>query len=126
MHKKLLHTLLSHPQATALTNPSTPAAATNADDPTRSGGGGRLLSLFSIVTFKAAECNAASSATLTGVCVSASECSARRATSRSDGTCASGFGVCCVTYTDVCGGTVYDNCSYIRVSFLKFSRQMKN
>ena len=30
------------------------------------------------------------------------------------GTCAAGFGVCCVFLTNSCGSTVRENCTYIR------------
>lgn len=70
----------------------------------------RQFSLFSIVTFKNEECSAVSTAGLTGVCKTSTECSS---TGTADGNCASGFGVCCITKTSTCGGSVSQNCSYI-------------
>merc|ERR1739844_97934 len=70
----------------------------------------RQFSLFSIVTFRNDACSAVSTAGLTGVCMTTTECSS---TGTSDGNCASGFGVCCITKTSTCGGSVSQNCSYI-------------
>ena len=40
------------------------------------------------------------------------ECSER--SGAASGTCAAGFGVCCVFLTSSCGSTVKENCTYIR------------
>ena len=44
------------------------------------------------------------------------ECSER--SGAASGTCAAGFGVCCVFLTSSCGSTVKENCTYIR--YLRF------
>ena len=45
------------------------------------------------------------------------ECSER--SGAASGTCAAGFGVCCVFLTSSCGSTVKENCTYIR--YLRFN-----
>ena len=45
------------------------------------------------------------------------ECSERGGAA--SGTCAAGFGVCCVFLTSSCGSTVKENCTYIR--YLRFN-----
>jgi len=70
----------------------------------------RQFSLFSIVTFKNTECDAASTTNLKGVCMTSSECSGK---GTADGNCAASFGVCCVIRVSSCGGSVTQNCSYI-------------
>ena len=53
-----------------------------------------------------------STADTTGTCYTSSECNSRSGTS--SGTCAAGFGVCCVITTSTCGATVSTNITYIR------------
>ena len=69
------------------------------------------LSLFS-VQFPNDDCTSSSSSTTTGTCYSSSECTSRSGTA--SGTCAAGFGVCCVISTSTCGSTVSTNNTYIR------------
>merc|ERR1712110_750684 len=69
----------------------------------------RLLNLFSIVTFSNDGCTASSGDT--GLCISGSECSTRGGTI--EGSCAQGFGACCVVTSSACGGTITYNTSYI-------------
>jgi len=70
----------------------------------------KQFSLFSIVTFKNAECSSASTSGLKGVCMTSSECNDK---GYSDGNCAASFGVCCIQRVSSCGGTVENNCTYI-------------
>jgi len=70
----------------------------------------KQFSLFSIVTFKNAECSSASTSGLKGVCMTASECNDK---GYSDGNCAASFGVCCIQRVSSCGGEVSSNCTYI-------------
>ena len=50
------------------------------------------VGLFSVVQFPNEACNSGSGST--GTCYTASECSTKSGTA--DGTCAAGFGVCCL------------------------------
>ena len=70
------------------------------------------FSLFSIVQFPNDECTSSSSSTEIGTCLTASECNSKSGTA--SGSCAAGFGVCCVISTTTCGSTVSSNSSYIR------------
>merc|ERR1719433_325945 len=72
----------------------------------------RQLSLFSVVQFPNNECTSSSSTTTTGTCFTSSECTSRGGTS--SGSCAAGFGVCCVLSTSTCSETVSNNRTYIR------------
>jgi len=69
----------------------------------------RVLSLFSVVTFKNNECTASNG--LTGTCYSSTDCSDLGGTT--SGNCASGFGVCCIIEIAACGGTVSQNSTYV-------------
>jgi len=69
----------------------------------------RFLSLFTIVTFKNDAC--ASTAGSNGTCYSSSDCSKLGGTA--SGTCASGFGVCCL-FTKTCGESTSQNCTYFQ------------
>jgi len=71
---------------------------------------GKLLSLFNIVTFPNDPCEAD---TKNGTCYTAEECSQKAGTN--DGSCASGYGVCC-TFTPGCGDTVSENNTYFESS----------
>ena len=70
------------------------------------------FSLFSIVQFTNGKCTSLSSSTTIGTCFSSSECSSKSGSA--DGSCAAGFGVCCVVSTSTCGSTVSTNITYIR------------
>jgi len=72
----------------------------------------KQLSLFSVVQFPNDECTSSSSSTTTGTCLTSSECTGRSGTS--DGSCAAGFGVCCVVSSSTCGSTLSSNITYIR------------
>ena len=70
------------------------------------------FSLFSIVQFPNDECTSSSSTTTLGTCLTSSECNTNGGSGA--GTCAAGFGVCCVVSTSTCGSTVSANNTYIR------------
>merc|ERR1719429_32784 len=71
---------------------------------------GKVFSLFSVVQFPNDVCTSNSATFNNGTCVTSSECSTRGGTSQ--GTCAAGFGVCCVfTYSST--STVTRNTSYL-------------
>ena len=70
------------------------------------------LSLFSVVNFPNADCTSISSSTTTGTCYTSSECTSRSGSA--SGSCAAGFGVCCVITSSTCGSTVSNNVTYIR------------
>jgi len=78
---------------------------------------GKVFSLFSVVSFLNSGCQSAltlSTGTTTfrnGTCYSASECSSRGG--QISGSCAAGFGACCVFVFNA-GGTISENCSYIQ------------
>ncbi|XP_032779172.2 uncharacterized protein LOC116917689 [Daphnia magna] len=68
----------------------------------------KFLSLFSIVRFPNSLCLASNS--YNGTCLTTAECSAKGGTA--SGTCASGFGVCCVLTIQTCGATTSLNNTY--------------
>jgi hypothetical protein len=68
---------------------------------------GKFLNLFSVIKFPNDICTGS---TKNGTCYTADECS--NIGGSNDGTCASGFGVCC-TVTLSCGGSSSQNCTYI-------------
>merc|ERR1739846_22191 len=68
---------------------------------------GKVLPVFQVVKFPNDICAGASK---NGTCYTAGECSNKGGTS--DGTCASGFGVCCV-FTLACGGSASENQTYL-------------
>jgi len=71
----------------------------------------RFLSLFTIVSFKNDACT--STAGTNGTCYSSNDCSSLGGTA--SGSCASGFGVCCL-FTATCGGTTSVNGTYFQNS----------
>jgi hypothetical protein len=81
---------------------------------------GKVFSLFSIVKFGNDVCQSSSSITNSGTtssyrngtCLTASECSAQSGSA--SGSCASGFGVCCLFATSTCSDTISTNSTYIR------------
>ena len=68
-----------------------------------------VLSLFTIVSWKQGPCT--STTGTNGTCYSSNECSNLGGTA--SGTCASGFGVCCLV-TVTCGGTTSVNGTYFQ------------
>ncbi|XP_059087652.1 uncharacterized protein LOC131884036 [Tigriopus californicus] len=85
---------------------------------TQSSRTGRLFSLFNVVSFQNDMCNTdsavsgGSTSQRTGTCFTVGECEARGG--RPSGTCASGFGVCCLFTTTECGTTITNNNTYVR------------
>jgi len=72
---------------------------------------GKVFSLFSVVQFPNDECTTTSGTYSNGTCITSSECSSRGGTAQ--GSCAAGFGVCCIyTYSDT-GSIVTQNVSYL-------------
>jgi len=67
----------------------------------------KLLPIFQVVRFPNDVC---AGTTRNGTCFTAEECSSKGGTN--DGSCASGFGVCCVVKL-ACGGSTSNNNSYI-------------
>ena len=69
------------------------------------------FSLFSVVQFPNEECTSGNTNT-NGTCFTTSECGSRGGAA--SGSCAAGFGVCCVISSTTCGSTISTNTSYIR------------
>merc|ERR1712117_963651 len=73
--------------------------------------GGKVLSVFNVVTFPNSACGATNG--YNGTCYTSSECSSLGGTA--SGTCASSFGVCCV-FSLSCGGSSSANNTYAIIS----------
>lgn len=71
----------------------------------------RFLSLFTIVSFKNDPCTSGTGNN--GTCYSSSDCN--RLGGTASGSCASGFGVCCL-FTKTCGESTSNNCTYFQNS----------
>jgi len=71
----------------------------------------RTFSLFSVVQFPNDVCTSTSGTYTNGTCITSSECSSRGGTSQ--GSCAAGFGVCCVYTYSATGSVISQNVSYI-------------
>ncbi|XP_040579386.1 uncharacterized protein [Lepeophtheirus salmonis] len=69
---------------------------------------GKFLSIFNVVSFQNNICS--SSATRNGTCFTAAECTSKGGSA--SGTCASGYGVCCVFILG-CGTMSNANCTYL-------------
>merc|ERR1719347_1833167 len=67
----------------------------------------KLLNVFNIVRFPNDGCNSTDSSNFYGTCYTASECAAKGGSSK--GSCASGFGVCCITTGSAGGSTSLNN-----------------
>jgi len=80
----------------------------------------KVFSIFSVVQFQNKGCRSTmilgTSGTTNGyrngTCLTSVECSNKGGSS--SGECAGGFGVCCVFMLSTCGGSVDQNCSYIK------------
>jgi len=68
----------------------------------------KAIGIFNVVKFPNAPC--IGSGNNNGTCFTSEECATRNGVS--SGSCADGFGVCCVITLE-CGGTTTDNCTYI-------------
>eukprot|EP00095_Tigriopus_kingsejongensis_P012190 maker-scaffold521_size146803-snap-gene-0.14 protein:Tk12190 transcript:maker-scaffold521_size146803-snap-gene-0.14-mRNA-1 annotation:"hypothetical protein KGM_18655" len=81
---------------------------------------GKVFSLFNVVQFKNDGCRSSStisgggtgSTNRNGTCYRRDECTRKGGSVA--GTCAAGFGVCCVFLVSNSGATINQNCSYIR------------
>ncbi|XP_063218627.1 uncharacterized protein LOC134528890 [Bacillus rossius redtenbacheri] len=95
-----LSLLASSPGTLGVTGPSVHALRWSAQASWVSGAHNfaRVLSLFTIVSFQNTACNTA--AGINGTCLHAAECAARGG--RAGGTCAKGYGVCCL-FVRTCG-----------------------
>ena len=65
-----------------------------------------------MVQFPNDECTSSSSSTTNGTCYTSSECGSRGGAA--SGSCAAGFGVCCVISSTTCDSTISTNTTYIR------------
>merc|ERR1711981_280804 len=72
----------------------------------------KLLSLFSVVTFKNDGCSSSKDTGRNGTCFTMTECSTKGGSAY--GNCASGFGVCCVFEVQSASTTISQNCTYIQ------------
>merc|ERR1711860_347161 len=77
----------------------------------------KTFSLFNIVKFQNNGCTSTSSHSgssqyRNGTCFTASECTSKGGTAA--GSCASGFGTCCVFTVSTSGSTISQNCTYIQ------------
>merc|ERR1719262_1847959 len=80
--------------------------------------GGKVFSLFSVVTFPNQGCTSQSGTTgisavnRNGTCYTATECATNGGAA--SGNCAAGFGVCCLFVYSKASTTISQNCSYIQ------------
>uniref|UniRef100_A0A0K2UM05 Putative LOC100745028 [Bombus impatiens] n=1 Tax=Lepeophtheirus salmonis TaxID=72036 RepID=A0A0K2UM05_LEPSM len=81
---------------------------------------GKSLSLFNVVRFENIVCTGDSK---NGTCYTSEECEAKGGLAQ--GTCASGYGVCCII-TLGCGGTSSENCTYIEQSSFTSSSSLSS
>merc|ERR1711992_104754 len=68
---------------------------------------GKVLPVFQVVKFPNDNCVGS---TMNGTCYTSEECSSK--SGKNDGSCASGFGVCCV-FSLACGGSASENQTYL-------------
>ena len=71
----------------------------------------RIFSLFNIVQFPNFACNSLDTVFPVGTCFTTSECTSKGGTT--SGSCAAGFGVCCLFKSSTCGSTFSNNLTYI-------------
>ena len=90
---------------------TSPALSSQPEESSQEERGGKVLSVFNVVTFPNSACGATNG--FNGTCYTASECSSLGGTA--SGTCASSFGVCCV-FSIACGGSSSANNSYAVMS----------
>merc|ERR1711990_325936 len=72
---------------------------------------GKAIGIFNVVRFPNDVCNTKTA--MNGTCYTAEECSDRDGVAT--GTCADGFGVCCVILL-ACGATTSENCTYLSLA----------
>jgi len=80
----------------------------NKTDNTR---GHKTFSLFSVVQFPNDVCTSTSGTYSNGTCITSSECASRGGTT--SGSCAAGFGVCCIYTYSTTGDVISQNVSYL-------------
>jgi len=73
----------------------------------------KAIGIFNIIKFPNDPCDTGSGNTRNGTCYLAEECENRKGVAT--GTCADGYGVCCVLAV-ACGGTTTENCTYLDAS----------
>ena len=84
-----------------------------------------VFSIFSVVNFPNKDCRATENedggarSGLMGTCLSSTECNDISGMKR--GSCASGFGVCCVKTLKECGGTVSNVSSLLFICAMKLA-----
>jgi len=71
---------------------------------------GKAIGIFNVVKFPNDVCNS-DSTSMNGTCYTAEECSSRSGVA--SGSCAEGYGVCCII-TLTCGGSTNENCTYLQ------------
>jgi len=76
----------------------------------------KAFSLFNVVTFKNLDCESTSTSSTNGkrngTCYTSEECDEKGGVA--SGSCAMGFGTCCLFTFQTCGTDVKQNCSYVR------------
>merc|ERR1739846_96730 len=76
----------------------------------------KAFSLFNVVTFKNLDCESTSTSSTNGkrngTCYTSEECDEKGGVAA--GSCAMGFGTCCLFTYQTCGTDVKQNCSYVR------------
>jgi len=77
--------------------------------------GKKALSIFTVVKFPNTACSSSTTGR-NGTCYTSSECTAKGGST--SGSCASGFGVCCVFEKSCGGGSIAENCTYFTSSSL--------
>merc|ERR1719150_3422114 len=82
-----------------------------ASNRTESTKAGKTFSLFSVVQFPNDVCTSTSGTYTNGTCITSGQCLSRGGTSQ--GSCAAGFGVCCVYTLSATGSVISQNVSYI-------------
>jgi len=70
----------------------------------------KAIGIFNIVKFPNSVCETTSTATPSGTCFTAEECTDKGGVA--SGSCADGYGVCCIIQL-ACGGTTSANCTYL-------------
>jgi len=70
----------------------------------------KAIGIFNIVKFPNSVCETTNTATPSGTCFTAEECTDKGGVA--SGSCADGYGVCCIIQLD-CSGTTRENCTYL-------------
>merc|ERR1711971_1090060 len=105
--KTLIGVSLAILASVCVAEPREPTLAEPLEEEVNSDREGKVLPVFQVVKFPNDVC---SGTTRNGTCYTAEECSVKGGTN--DGTCASGFGVCCI-FALSCGGSASENQTYL-------------